>query len=539
MGVRTRCRRHDRDAQQASTRTPPQAPSHRSEYTGGGVRVYNQHVIQGAIVQRGAIRLAAALVSSVLGACTLTAINPDSCADSQECKGAFGIGSVCAADGFCSQPLTHPRCTRSWPAGLLDSPEDFGDTIVIGSLFGFDDHADTLLAAELPLRQVAELGGLDGRPLGIIHCDTTAMAGDALDDIEGAASAAGFLARAIGVPAIVGPRGSARTQAVFEAVRERDVLVISPSATSPALTGIDATDPSFETPGLLWRTVPPDTLQSEVIAADMISRDVTRVAAMYQIGAYGDGLVGLFESRFLDRGGTVDRLPFESGQFATMVATTGAALAAGEIQEVLFVSSDLADYSGFLIAASATDDLISAFSAPDVGIFLADAAFNDMLLVETATRAAALYPRIRGTRPASAQGVLFNAFAAAYAAEFDVSADSSGFTPHSYDAAWLVLYGIARASFEEPSLGGLGIARGLRRVSSGDEIEILPTSWANAVEHFRSGASINVQGASGPLDYDPDTEETTAPVSIWAITAAPEEPVGWTFVELERIEPEG
>ncbi|MBL8947805.1 MAG: ABC transporter substrate-binding protein [Myxococcales bacterium] len=484
--------------------------------------------------------LIAGLVTVALAGCTLTAIDPDACDGLEDCRRAFGVGSVCGADGFCSAPLQHPRCTRSWPSGLLDRPEDFGDTIVVGSLFDFVEHADTRLAAELPVRQVAGQGGLEGQAIGIVHCDTAAMAGDELDDLEGAASAARFLADAIGVPAIIGPRGSSRTQAVFEAVRDRDVLVISPSATSPALTGIDATDPTFEAPGLLWRTVPPDTLQSEVIAADMLARSATRVAAMYQLGAYGEGLVDLFESRFVADGGElVDRMPFESGQFATTVATLGASVAAGEYDEVLFVSSDLADYTAFLLAASATDTLIDAYASPDVGLFFADAAFNEMLLVDTAQRAAPLYPRIRGTRPASAEGVLFNAFAAAYAAEFDADADSSGFTPHAYDAAWLVLYGIARASFEEETIGGVGIARGLRRVSSGERVDILPTNWLTVVERFRSGASIDVEGASGPLDYDPDTEETTAPISVWAITMEPSTPIGWGFVEIDRVEPGG
>jgi branched-chain amino acid transport system substrate-binding protein len=472
--------------------------------------------------------------------CTLTAIDPESCDSSEDCKRAFGVGSVCGADGFCSEPRTHPRCTRSHPAGLLDSPEEFGDYLVIGSLFGFVDHADTLRAAELPIRQVESLGGLDGRPIGMVHCDTAAMAGDDLDDIKGAADAALFLAQAIGVPAIVGPRGSSRTQAVFEAVRGRDVLVISPSATSPDLTGIDVTDPSFDTPGLLWRTVPPDTLQAKVIAADMRARGVENVVAMYQTGAYGESLTALFESELIAGGGmTVERMPFQSGQFATMVATVGEQLAANELDEVLFVSSDIADYTGFLLAASGSDDLIAAYSAETTGVFLADAAFNEMLLVATVGDAAMIYPRIRGTRPASADGVLFNAFAAAYAAQYEADADSSGFTPHAYDAAWLVLYGLARASFDEETIGGVGIARGLRSVSSGAPIDILPTSWGTVVQQFRSGGTIDVRGASGALDYDPATEETTAPISIWAVVTDPEAQTGWAFVELEQVDPAG
>ena len=41
---------------------------------------------------------------------------------------------------------------------------------------------------------------------------------------------------------------------------------MSPSATSPALTELEPAA-SDETPGLLWRTVPPDSLQGRVIVS--------------------------------------------------------------------------------------------------------------------------------------------------------------------------------------------------------------------------------------------------------------------------------
>ena len=54
-----------------------------------------------------------------------------------------------------------------------------------------------------------------------------------------------------------------------------------------------------------------------------------------------------------------------------------------------------------------------------------------------------------------------------------------------------------------------------------------------------TGASIDVRGASGPLDYDPDTEETSAPIQLWAIQPDVEAPTGFAFVELDRIDPGG
>ncbi|MBM4367534.1 MAG: hypothetical protein FJ102_15080, partial [Deltaproteobacteria bacterium] len=43
---------------------------------------------------------------------------------------------------------------------------------------------------------------------------------------------------------------------------------------------------------------------------------------------------------------------------------------------------------------------------------------------------------------------------------------------------------------------------------------------------------VNVQGASGALDYDPVTEETTGPIDVWVIAAD-----GESFEVAETIEP--
>jgi len=484
---------------------------------------------------RRRLALALALVPGGLG-CSATVLRPETCEDSSECRAAFGLGSTCGSDGYCTAPQSHPRCTQAYPANLLETPHVSADRLVIGSLFGFVDHRDTMLAAELAIRQLDQLEGIDGTELAILHCDTTAS--ETQTDLEATASAATFLADVIGVPAIVGPRGSARTQTAFESVRDSGVLVISPSATSAELTAIDAVDPTFEAPGLLWRTVPPDTLQAEVIASDMRERAVLRVAVIYQTGSYGDGLSALFEDRFVALGGTeVQRHPFTDGQFGTIVADVGERLGADEVHEVLFLSSDIADYIDFLLGVASTDDLLASYTADGVGVFLADAAYNTMLLEATAATADMVYPHIRGTRPAPADGVYFNAFAAAYAAEFAIDAEGSGFTPHSYDAAWLVAYGSAWSLLTEGSVSGTGIARGLRKVSGGESVAIQPPSWGVVLERFATGTPIDVEGASGPLDYDPDTEETSAPIELWSIVADPEATSGWGFVALERIDP--
>jgi branched-chain amino acid transport system substrate-binding protein len=476
------------------------------------------------------------LLLLVLGGCSLTAIDARECENNVECRGVFGLGSTCSA-GFCSAPRRHPRCSRTFPGDLFDNQAAYADYIVFGSLNDYNDHLDTLLGTELAIRQVNNNAGLEGTRYGIVHCDYAPMAGDALDDVMATEETAVYLAQELGVPAIVGPRGSSRTEAGYNAIAGSGVVLISASATSPALTPLDGSDPSDAMPGFLWRTAPPDSLQSYVIAADMRERNVENVAVIHQTGAYGDGLKSLFVERFGEQGGgNVDEYPFTEG-FAEAVADVADGLAAGDYDEVMFVSSDIEDYIAFFASATATDSLEAAFSAEGVGIFLADAAFSAQLLEATVADSEVLFAKVRGTRPAPAEGALFNAFAAAYAAEFSADATSSAYTPHAYDAAWLVIYGSAWSRFNEGEVTGLGIARGLRRVSSGTAIEIQPTSWSTVVDAFRMGQSVNVEGASGPLDYDPQTEETAAPISLWVIVADPDTVSGYDFEEIDRTQP--
>src|SRR5690606_38317170 len=125
-----------------------------------------------------------------------------------------------------------------------------------------------------------------GRELGIVFCtieENTEL--DELARVDAALETADFLVHDLGVPAIIGPSSSSDVQAVFTALRDTGTLVISPAATSPALTDIDVTSPTDDTPGLLWRTAPPDSLPGAAIASDMSARAISKVAVIHAVGA--------------------------------------------------------------------------------------------------------------------------------------------------------------------------------------------------------------------------------------------------------------
>ena len=56
---------------------------------------------------------------------------------------------------------------------------------------------------------------------------------------------------------------------------------------------------------------------------------------------------------------------------------------------------------------------------------------------------------------------------------------------------------------------------------SGMSISVSLSSWTDVMANFAEGRSIDVNGASGALDFDDDTEETSNSIDIWAIEGTP------------------
>ncbi|MCU0691755.1 MAG: hypothetical protein MUF54_10170, partial [Polyangiaceae bacterium] len=43
------------------------------------------------------------------------------------------------------------------------------------------------------------------------------------------------------------------------------------------------------------------------------------------------------------------------------------------------------------------------------------------------------------------------------------------------------------------------------------------SSWSTIIEQFRTGTAVEINGASGELNYDLATEETTAEIEVWVV----------------------
>jgi branched-chain amino acid transport system substrate-binding protein len=457
------------------------------------------------------------LLAALTSGCSANVLHPDACVQNATCRAAFGRGWTCGESGRCDAPVPEPRCT-SEPAGIVDDPAAFEDRLLIGSIFVPGGVFQPMVqAARLAVIQVNEHNGLDGRLFGIVQCSNDAdVGGDGLDENAATELVATYLADVLGIPGVVGPATSTRTEIAFNVLSSFGTVLVSPSATSPSLTPLDGTSPSDAQPGLLWRTAPPDDLQGRVIAAEMrVNLGATKAAVIHQTGAYGAGLAAVFVESFTAAGGDASQHPFATNtDLAGAIAQVAGIAGEGDLDQVLVISSDPTDVIGFLDVA-ATDDRFD-----DLGIFLPDGGRTAQLFRPPGEPREIFFRRdqIRGTVPKTPVGrQVYDTFKVNYGLLFPDNPDDFGFTAHAYDAGWLILYGTAWAQSQEESITGLGMARGLRMLSAGPLVRVEPVEWNRIKGRFEAGESVNIEGASGDLDFDPATEETSAPVVVWRI----------------------
>jgi branched-chain amino acid transport system substrate-binding protein len=123
---------------------------------------------------------------------------------------------------------------------------------------------------------------------------------------------------------------------------------------------------------------------------------------------------------------------------------------------------------------------------------------------------------VSGSRPGL--GGAYSLFHASFNAAFKVDANAFSYVAHAYDAAWVVFYGSVWSLTQEGGLSGRGIARGIRRVRGGPKaFQVQPLDWTAISDELAAGGTLDIEGASGPLDFDAVTEEPSSAIEIWRI----------------------
>lgn len=454
------------------------------------------------------------------------------CSDHPPCVAEFGVGGFCSPSGFCADRAETPkRCELTYPSDLLDNPTAYIDHFIIGAIVIGDRDTRTARAraVELAVRVVNETPGFDpdtkddvepppglpgGVPVGLVACTSQQdEAIDALSSSRASLDVANYLVNEVGARVIIGPQTSANTLSVFDAL-DGGALLISPSATSGQLIDADNPKPDQETPGLLWRTPVTDVHQAPELVSIMTACDHQKVGIVYKDDAYGQGLADLVE-----QGLAQEEIEYVSFPYSTIAGQTNAQqdlVDEEDIDVVLFIDAESARIVSFLGAMQGVADWAGDILLPDSGAIAdAIAGIESVSFVES----------VRGTRPSSAPGPLFEDFQATFGNFFRtidrkstiaVENNNVAFVAQAYDATWLAMYGTAWAIQREVDVSPITIARGIRKLSdekpgspggAPTKYDVGAADWANALHDLAGGNSIDIQGASSRLDYNLKTEE--------------------------------
>ena len=342
--------------------------------------------------------------------------------------------------------------------------------IKVGIILGFTGPIESLTpgmaeSAELAFKEVTDSGMLlGGRALVPIRGDSTCI------DAAAATAVAERQITSDGVTAIMGADCSGVTTAILNNVAvPNGVVLISPSATSPALTTI-------EDKGLFFRTAASDARAGAVLATILKDKGINSVAVTYTNNDYGKGISDAFSSNYVEMGGTITANAAHEDGKADYSAEIGALAAAGG---ELLVVLGYADQGGVGMIRAALDT--GAFDRFALG----DGMYSDSLIEAIGDELNGAVGEVPWSEGEGSEA--FIAFAKAGGVDPDGS-----FRRESYDAAALIALAIQKAGATD----GASIAANMLAVANAPGEQILPGELGKALEILKNGGDVDYVGAT-------------------------------------------
>ncbi len=439
------------------------------------------------------------------------------CAHNSECISRnAGQPAVCKTSHTCA-PLLSPECVK------VVGPIDDDNAIVIGTIFSLTGTNQSSGVArtnsvELALGEISQTivgvpGGAGGkpRPLVALECDDTS-------DNTVASRAANHL-HDVGVVAVIGPGGSGQVSAVAQSVTiPGGMFLISPSATSTSLSGLNA---------LVWRTAPSDTVQvialrdqiaalETQVRADNPTLTNVKLAIVYQANPYGQGL---FDG--VSKGLSINGAPIGDAKNQGLYeprSYDGNTLDPSSIAVSMLAENPPPNIIALFGTSEVTTKLIAPVeqgwpSGPPRPMYLLSDGGKKQELLDLAKGNDPLRLRVRGTVPGT-NSALFQTFSLHYQAKFGSLPNVFG-TAGAYDSTYILAYTIASLGAKAPT--GASIADAMKKVVGGTKLAIGPDTLSTAMQALGAGGALDVDGASGPLDFDLSLHEALSDIDLWCV----------------------
>jgi branched-chain amino acid transport system substrate-binding protein len=348
--------------------------------------------------------------------------------------------------------------------------DSHGGEIKLGILIGFTGPIESLTGpmaagAELAMAEVTASGLLlGGATVTPVRADTGCI------DNALATSGAERLILSDGVSGLIGGDCSGVTGAILSNVAiPNGMVMISPSATSPALSTV-------EDQGLFFRTAPSDAREGQIMSDILLERGYGSVALTYTNNDYGKGLADAFQTAYEAAGGIVTISASHEDGKADYSAEVGALASAGG--DIMVVAGYL-DQGGLGIIRGALDT--GAFDK----FVLPGGMIGDSIIDNLGNELNGSFGQIAGSGSDGAMKIQ----ALGDANGFD---GSSPYTPESYDAAALFMLAMQAAGSSDPA----DYVSEILNVANAPGELIFPGELAKGLQILADGGEIDYSGGS-------------------------------------------
>lgn len=410
------------------------------------------------------------------------------CSSNSQCTG-LGEGYICSLTGACAA-TTNDQCG----APIYPNGEPTDDVVFIGSIVdksGPDADLGKMSEAAFiaALDDFHAAGGVlrSGKQVALIPCDSAGT-------VTNAEAAAKHLGAALNVPAILGPLDDDELARVGEKVSI--ISGVLAYTNSPLATA----DLGFEDQKLVWQTNPAAVFQGrsfgyhlayEIDKSTFSSAD-PKATLLFKQDDYGYSMYHALATEKPE--GQINRIPEISSQVVSSYRDNDAGKAALDT----FGETDIL----IIFGGEEVAELLAYYKASGkpwpTRVYIAQRSFAAVAGLGDTT----LIPSLRAIGPELETA---NYAAVAERIDYDATTPEAGL---AYDAAMVTLLGMSVHSGSSP-ITGVAIFSAMDKLNVDGAVpvsfgEAPETFVKTAIDEITAGRGINVDGASGPLDYRSD-----------------------------------
>lgn len=453
----------------------------------------------------------------------------DRCIDSSaQCQIDADCEEIMGSDGVCNNGLCEgPTDLTGGPCQRLYGPVGEDDVFLVGAVLqlsgvGAGFGQPMLDSMRIAKRDINGIGGVDGRKIGIIACDTEGRDSIARDGANHLID--------VGVSSIIGMNSSQVIDIGPSTTVPAEVLLMSPSATATTISNLNDNN-------LIWRTAPSDEAQS-IALAGLINHVVETVLPARGIEEPKVTLLVRNQDRWAT--GHRDHL---SGNLNSEITSGGNdRFSIHNFDNV--GAGDPADYTGTAADVAAEEvapDLVVVLGSADSWtiidhlevlldnepLYIGGDAMKNAAEAEQAN--ADLENRIWGTGPLSVAEIgyePYSIFRLKFLGELNDEPNNYQFVANAFDAMYAVAFAAASGGFTGPE-----IAEGLANLSDGNDIDPRSSDAQQAIQTLSGGGSINYRGASGPLNFNESGDPEPMPIALWCFQGGTVPEIGELYSE--------